>query len=253
MKIDARHGARWVRAAAVLALLGAGACDALPTGPGPAGGPLPGIDVSHWQGAIDWDAVAAAGVEFAFIKATEGGDYTDPRFAANWAGAGRVGVLRGAYHFFRPQTDARAQAEHFLRTVPLAPGDLPPVLDVEVTDGRSAQVIAAGVRTWLEEVERATGRRPIVYTRASFWTAQMGGGFGAYPLWVAHYGVSAPNVPAGWSGWTFWQHSDAGRVDGITGAVDLNWFNGDRAEMQAFASSGQIPAAGALNSGFSRR
>ena len=230
-----------MRAATVAGLLLAAACEDLPTGPGPASGPLPGIDVSHWQGEIGWDAVADGGVEFAFIKATEGGDYTDPRFTANWAGARRAGALRGAYHFFRPQTDAMAQAAHFLRTVPLAPGDLPPVLDVEVTDGRSLDAVAAGVRTWLQEVERATGRRPILYTRASFWTAQMGEGFGGYPLWVAHYGVASPNVPAGWSGWTFWQHSDAGRVEGISGGVDLDWFNGDREALEAFVATGQIP------------
>jgi lysozyme len=119
--------------------------------------------MSHWQGTIDWDAVAADGVEFAFIKATEGGDYVDPRFAANRAGAQRAGVVRG--DFFRPQTDAMAQAAHFPSTVQLAPGDLPPVLDVEVTDGRSAAVIAAGVRTWVQEVERATGRRPRRWPR----------------------------------------------------------------------------------------
>ena len=243
MKILARADARWLRAAAVVGLLLAAACGDLPTGPGPVDGPLPGIDVSHWQGAIDWDGVAGDGVEFAFIKATEGGDYTDPRFAANWAGARQAGVVRGAYHFFRPQTDAMAQAAHFLRTVPLAPGDLPPVLDVEVTDGRSLDVVAAGVRTWLQEVERATGRRPIIYTRASFWTAQMGGGYGGYPLWVAHYGVASPNIPSGWSGWTFWQHSDAGRVDGIAGDVDLNWFNGDRDALEAFIATVQ-PGAG---------
>lgn len=235
--------APWFRAAAVFSLLAVGACEDLPTGPGPAGGPLPGIDVSHWQGAIDWSAVRADGVEFAFVKATEGGDYTDPRFAANWAGARQAGVVRGAYHFYRPQTDAMAQAAHFLRTVTLAPGDLPPVLDVEVTDGRSADAIGAGVRTWLQEVERVTGRRPILYTRASFWTAQMGSGLGGYPLWVAHYGVASPRIPAGWSGWTFWQHSDAGRVDGISGGVDLNWFNGGRAELEAFVFGGEVPAA----------
>ncbi len=231
-----------MRAAAVGALLAAAACDGLSTGPAPDGDLLPGIDVSHWQGTIDWERVADAGIGFVFIKATEGGDYTDPKFAANWAGAARAGIPRGAYHFFRPQTDAAAQAQHFLNTVQLRAGDLPPVLDVEVTDGRSAAAIAAGVRTWLETVERATGRRPILYTRAGFWN-QVGGGFGVYPLWVAHYGVSEPAIPSGWSGWTFWQHSDAGRVDGIAADVDLNWFNGGLAELEAFVSTGQVPAA----------
>ena len=233
MKMKILSTRAWKRAAAAVALLAAAACDGLPTGPSPEAGRLAGIDVSHWQGTVDWDRVAGGGVAFVFIKATEGGDYTDPRFAENWAGAARAGIARGAYHFYRPQTEAAAQAQHFLRTVQLRAGDLPPVLDVEVTDGRSAEAISAGVRTWLETVERATGRRPIVYTRASFWTAQMGGGFGAYPLWVAHYGAAQPGIPAGWSGWTFWQHSDAGRVVGISGGVDLNWFNGSRGDLGA--------------------
>lgn len=225
-------GRAWGRVAAAVALLAAAACDDLATGPAPEGDLLPGIDVSHWQGAIDWPRVADDGVAFAFIKATEGGDYVDPAFAANWAGAAQAGVMRGAYHFYRPQTDAAAQAEHFLRTVQLRAGDLPPVLDVEVTDGRSASAIAAGVRTWLETVERATGRRPIVYTRAGFWN-QVGGGFGAYPLWVAHYGVASPAIPADWARWTFWQHSDTGRVAGIGGDVDLDWFTGGWEELRA--------------------
>jgi lysozyme len=240
-----RFGRRaWTRAAAAAALLAAAACDDLATGPAPDGDLLAGIDVSHWQGTVDWQRVAGDGVSFVFIKATEGGDYTDPAFAANWAGAARAGVARGAYHFYRPQTGAAAQAQHFLRTVQLRAGDLPPVLDVEVTDGQSAGAIAAGVRTWLETVERATGRRPIVYTRASFWTSQMGAGFGAYPLWVAHYGAASPAVPSGWSGWTFWQHSDSGRVAGISGNVDLNWFRGGWAELQALIQTGAVPAAG---------
>jgi lysozyme len=232
MKMKVFDRRTWGRMAAALALLASAACADLATGPAPEGDRLPGIDVSHWQGAVDWRRVADDGIVFAFIKATEGGDYTDPRFAANWAGAARAGVARGAYHFYRPQTDAAAQAQHFLRTVQLGAGDLPPVLDVEVTDGRSAAEIAAGVRTWLETVERATGRRPILYTRAGFWN-QVGGGLGAYPLWVAHYGVAEPAIPGDWDRWTFWQHSDAGRVDGVSGDVDLNWFAGGRDDLQA--------------------
>lgn len=238
MKMKHRLGRAWTRASAIVALLAAAACGDLATGPAPEGDRLAGIDVSHWQGTVDWTRVAGSGVAFAFIKATEGGDYTDPAFAANWAGAARAGVARGAYHFYRPQTDAAAQAQHFLRTVQPRAGDLPPVLDVEVTDGRSAAQIAAGVRTWLETVERATGRRPIVYTRASFWSGQMGGGFGAYPLWVAHYGAAEPNIPGDWDRWTFWQHSDGGRVAGISGDVDLNWFAGDGSDLQAFIQTG---------------
>ncbi|WP_329686128.1 glycoside hydrolase family 25 protein [Longimicrobium sp.] len=238
-----RSGRAWMRVAAAVALSASAACGDLATAPAPDGDRLAGVDVSHWQGAIDWNRAAGDGVSFAFIKATEGGDYVDPAFAANWAGAAAAGIPRGAYHFYRPQTDAAAQAQHFLRTVQLRAGDLPPVLDVEVTDGRPAAEIAAGVRTWLQTVERATGRRPIVYTRASFWTGQMGGGFGAYPLWVAHYGAAQPSIPADWSRWAFWQHSDAGRVAGITGDVDLNWFAGSWADLQAFIQTGAFSHA----------
>lgn len=239
MKIDfVRRG---VRAAAVLLAVSAAACD-LPTSPEPDGGDrVRGIDVSRWQGTIDWNAVAGDDVGFAFIKATEGGDFTDPRFAMNWAAARQAGVLRGAYHFYRPQTSATKQAEHFIRTVALAPGDLPPVLDVEVTDGASPDSIARGVRTWLETVERATGRRPIIYTRASFWTPSVGAALSEYPLWVAHYGAASPNLPAGWQRWTFWQFTDEGTVGGIAGPVDLDWFNGTRDQLRSFAATGAIP------------
>jgi len=238
-----RFGRMGGRLAAVVGVMAAAAaCSDSPTGlepgPEPTGYSVRGIDVSHWQGVIAWPSVAGAGVDFAFIKATEGGDYTDPRFSANWAGAWQAGIIRGAYHYFRPQTDAAAQARHFLATAQLQPGDLPPVLDVEATDGRPDSEIAAGVRTWLQMVEQATGRTPIVYTRASFWNPHLGPGDARYPLWVAHYDVPNPTLPGGWTSWTFWQHSDDGRVPGITGAVDLNWFNGTRAQLEALASGG---------------
>ncbi|HEX8391300.1 MAG TPA: GH25 family lysozyme [Longimicrobium sp.] len=227
MKITA-----FARAAAVVGALLLGACDTVPTGTSPFTDQVEGIDVSHWQGTIDWNAVAADRVDFAFIKATEGGDYTDPRFAANWTASARAGIPRGAYHFYRPQTDAAVQADLFLRVVQPQAGDLPPVLDVEVTDGRSAQAIAAGVRTWMQRVEQATGRRPILYVRAGFWNQNVGAAMPEYPLWVAHYDVVEPAIPAGWSRWTFWQYSQTGRVAGITGDVDLNHFAGTRQELR---------------------
>ena len=242
MKIRSDFLRRAVRGVAVLLAVTAAACEDLPTGPAPADDMVRGIDVSRWQGVIDWNAVAGDEVGFAFIKATEGGDFTDPRFADNWAAAKQAGVVRGAYHFYRPQTSATKQAEHFLRTVPLAAGDLPPVLDVEVTDGASPDSIARGVRTWLAAVERATGRRPIIYTRASFWTPSVGAALSEYPLWVAHYRVAEPKLPAGWGNWAFWQHTDEGRTAGIAGNVDQNWFNGTRDQLRTFAATGAIPA-----------
>jgi lysozyme len=193
----------------------------------------PGIDVSHHQGPIDWRAVRRGGVHFAFIKATEGGDWTDPAFARNWRRAREAGVLRGAYHYYRPQTHSAVQARHFLRTVRLAPGDLPPVLDVEVTDGVSDATLRRGVRNWLRIVEAETGKRPILYVSRRF-SARLGSGFGDYTLWIADYRGGSPYVPGGWRRWHFWQHSERGRVQGIAPRVDRNWFRGTRAELSRF-------------------
>jgi lysozyme len=183
---------------------------------------LSGLDVSHYQGEVDWRSVAESGVSFAFIKATDGIDDIDPRFAQNWAGAKAAGVVRGAYHFFRPRLDAQQQAGHFLRVVAMDNLALPPALDVEVTDGLAPSTIQMGIRTWLETVQAAFGCTPIVYTDPSFWRRNVAADFSAYPLWLACY-AAEPEVPATWQAWTFWQHTDRGNVNGISGQVDLNY------------------------------
>ncbi|MGH7484441.1 MAG: glycoside hydrolase family 25 protein, partial [bacterium] len=126
-----------------------------------------GIDVSHYQGAIDWNQVAQTGMAFAFIKATEGTADVDPQFQANWSGANAAGLLRGAYHFYQPGADPHQQAVSFLSVVEPGPGDLPPALDVE-TSGDPNEIIA-GIQVWLATVEQATGTAPILYTNPSFW------------------------------------------------------------------------------------
>lgn len=185
-----------------------------------------GIDVSHYQGVVDWKQVAQAGMAFAFAKATDGITYVDPQFSTNWAGMQSAGLLRGAYHFFEPNDDATAQAQHFLATVTLAKGDLPPVLDVEVTGGVSNEQIWSGVSTWLQLVEQKTGCQPILYTAPGFWNShQPDLALARYPLWLADY-AAQPTLPTGWTSWLFWQHSQTGSVAGVTGAVDLDLFNG---------------------------
>ena len=178
--------------------------------------------MSHYHGEVDWSAVAASGVRFAFIKATDGVDDVDPRFQQNWDGARVAAILRGAYHFFRPGLEARRQADHFLNVVTVDHLALPPALDVEVTDGMDRAALQQGLRSWLETVHAASGCRPIIYTDPSFWRESVAGDFSEYPLWLACY-ATEPEVPATWRAWTFWQHGDAGSVNGISGQVDLDY------------------------------
>jgi lysozyme len=193
-----------------------------------------GIDVSHLQQTIDWNEVRQAGKAFAFMKATDGITWTDPEFATNWSGAAAAGILRGAYHFYETNDDPTAQAESFLKVVQLAPGDLPPVVDIEKTkSGESASQIVQDLQTWLDVVEQATGRVPIIYTNPSYWNSLGTSAFGRYPLWVAEYGVQSPKLPSGWTSWTFWQSSESGTVAGISTTVDLDVFCGSLAELEA--------------------
>ena len=195
-----------------------------------------GIDVSHYQGDIDWARLARhqAGdfpLRFVFMKATEGGDHGDETFARNFGEARRHGFIRGAYHYFIPRTDALRQADFFIRTVPLDSGDLPPVLDVETTSGKSKAELQRAVKTWLDRVEGHYGVKPILYTSYKFKLRYLDDSlFNAYPYWIAHYYVDSVRYDGRWD---FWQHTDAGIVPGIEGNVDLNVFNGTLADLDS--------------------
>jgi lysozyme len=192
-----------------------------------------GIDVSHYQGTVSWPEVRQAGIEFAFAKATEGLTWTDPQLAVNWQGMKAAGLLRGAYHFFEPADDAAAQAQFFLQTVQLAAGDLPPVLDVE-TAGSSPTALWEGVETWLQTVAAATQVQPFLYLDPTFANTNLApASLSAYPLWIADYGATEPTLPAGWSSWLLWQHSQSGTVPGVAGAVDLDLLDGPIAKLVA--------------------
>jgi lysozyme len=207
-------------------------------------GAVPGVDVSHYQAHVDWEAVAGGGERFAFAKASEGLTSSDTYFADNWAGIKRAGLLRGAYHFYHPNSDPTQQAIHFLQALSkanggsprLAPGDLPAALDLEVTDGASTADLLAGAATWLAKVEAATGKRPIVYTFVSFWRTTLGNprGLADYPLWIAQLNVSAPATIGGWTNWQFWQFATQ-PLHGVSGAVDMDAFNGSYADLEAMA------------------
>lgn len=183
-----------------------------------------GIDVSAYQGRIDWAEVSRNHVKFAFIKATEGVTLRDSKFQRNWKAARKAGVYRGAYHYFQPTYDGAKQANLFTRTVPLAPGDLPPVLDVEHAEFHDVAVMRRNVATWLRLVERHYGVRPILYSNYSFYQRYLAGHFDKYPLWLAHYEVDQPRLPR--EKWIIWQHSDEAYIPGIRGTVDFNVFQG---------------------------
>jgi GH25 family lysozyme M1 (1,4-beta-N-acetylmuramidase) len=205
---------------------------------------VPGIDVSKWQATIDWDAVAADGIEYAFIRVSDGTANIDNKFARNWAEARRVGIRRGAYQFFRPNRDPIAQADILIDMMgTLLPGDLPPVLDLEAASGMSRAQVASRARQWLDRVEAATGVKPIVYTGPYFWRDAVGGpAWGVdHRLWVAHYTSGCPLTPSPWGAWTFHQYTDSGRVDGVPGNVDRNYFNGTLAQLDALTVDGTPP------------
>jgi lysozyme len=192
-----------------------------------------GIDISHYQSDIDWEAVSRQNIHFAFIKATEGKEWADPYFQQNWAAIKRVRLRRGAYHFFRPSISAKWQAQNFIAAVSLETGDLPPVLDLEVADNISDKAVTEGAKQWLELIEKQYKVRPIIYTNLNCYTRFVANGLSNYPIWIARYNEAAPVLPT-YKAWYFWQYGDKGRIEGINGDVDLNVFNGKLKDLERF-------------------
>ena len=195
---------------------------------------LKGIDVSRHNNDVDWAKVKASGQSFAFARVSDGITHVDGKFPDNWPAMKRVGIVRGAYQFFRPRRDPIEQADLMLQKIEeaggLQAGDFPPVLDLEVVDGQSASVVVTKAKAWLARVESKVGMKPIVYT-GNHMASTIGTNFAAYPLWIAHYTTACPRVPAGWDTWQFWQNSDKGRVPGVSGDVDTNFFQGGTSEL----------------------
>ncbi len=205
-----------------------------------------GIDVSKWQSSIDWPAVQGDGVVYAFVRVSDGTQYVDEQFEANWQGTKAAGILRGPYQYFRPGQDAIEQAQLFVDKIEQAGGfevgDLPPVIDVETTDGMPTPQAVQAVEEWIAHVEANTGRRTIIYTGSYFWDDNsFGSSLSSYPLWTAHYTSAAcPLVSDGWDHWTFWQYTSTGTVAGISGNVDENVFDGSLAQLEQFIQDSVI-------------
>src|SRR3954452_23999941 len=220
---------------------------------------LEGIDVSKWQGTIDYAKVAASGRRFVVAKATEGIGLTDPAWVANRTAAPAAGLLVTGYHFARPDlnpTDPVGEADWFVDQLGLTPGMLVPALDIERAGNLSVSDLVAWVGAWLDEVHAKTGTRPMIYTSPSFWQTHLGdtslfADQGYAILWVAHWFVSNPGVPGrnwGGHGWTFWQYDDCGTVPGMSGCVDLDRYNGLDLTAMTFGADFAIHASPASRS-----
>jgi lysozyme len=213
-----------------------------------------GMDVAGpYDEVTDWAAAKASGIDFAFIRVSDGLQYPDPWFDDYWPAAKAAGMLRGAYQFFRPDQDPIAQADFLLgKILPVTPGDLPPVLDLENAGDLTHEQVVASVQAWVDHVSAAIGRPPIVYAGLYSWPELTGGAdYTTSPLWIAQYTSAAcPNIPDPWTSWLFWQHTASGSAPGVTGtALDLDVFDGTLADLQAFATAapppcGTIPADG---------
>ena len=200
----------------------------------PHGYNIHGIDISHYQGDVNWKMLEQTRqgqfpVQFILMKATEGGDYADNKFVANFDSARAHGFIRGAYHFYNPKTDANKQADFFINSVKLEPGDLPPVLDIE-KKGRDVKKLQEDLKIWLRKVENHYGVKPIIYASYKFKTKYLNDSvFDSYPYWIAHYYVDSVRYQGEWK---FWQHTDVGTLPGIDEKVDLNIFNGSFSDLK---------------------
>lgn len=199
----------------------------------PQGYGIHGFDVSHHQGKINWEELRKTQqtpfpIRFVFMKASEGGDFSDTAFVHNFDMARRYGFIRGAYHFYNPKTDASRQADFFIRSVQLEPGDLPPVLDIE-TRSEDMPKLRRDLKVWLDKIEAHYRVKPILYTSYKFKNKYLNDSlFDSYPYWIAHYYVDSVEYKGQWK---FWQHTDAGTLPGIDEQVDLNVFNGNMDEL----------------------
>lgn len=209
----------------------------------PEGYEIHGIDISHYQGKIDWEQLRYAMIEgcplrFIMIKATEGSNRLDENFKDNFYQAREYGYIRGAYHFWSNKSSAREQAYYFLKMVKLENGDLPPVLDVEhKPKAQSVEDFQRDVLTWLHIVEDKYHVKPIIYTYFKFKEKYLNAPvFDDYPYWIAHYYVDKVEYKGAWK---FWQHTDVGRLPGIKGYVDFNIYNGSYYDMKKLTIGNQ--------------
>jgi lysozyme len=193
-----------------------------------------GLDVSEFQGKIDWTLVENIEndypLEFVFIRATAGNDSEDRQFATNWLGAKKSKIIRGAYHYYRPNENSLEQAQLFIKTVHLQKGDLPPVLDIEkLPKDQSLDSLKVGLKRWLKAVEKHYKVKPIIYTGEKYYDDFLKEEFSDYLFWIANYNFYREKIG---DDWLFWQFTEKASVSGIKGNVDVNIYNGDLEQLR---------------------
>ena len=202
-----------------------------------------GIDVSHYQGKIDWETVKNDNTDFSlgfvFVRATAGKNKLDSEYKNNWKGAKANGYLRGAYHYYRPDENSLKQADNFIKNVKLVKGDLPPVLDIEkIPNKQNLDSLKTGLKRWLVKVEKHYGVKPIVYSGESFYTDFLKKEFEGYDLWIANYSFFEEQIR---KEWLFWQFTDKAILEGIETNVDVDIYNGSFDELKSLAEIKSIP------------
>lgn len=197
-------------------------------------GKVIGIDVSEFQGKVDWEEVEILDekypVHFVFIRATAGNNRVDRQFRKNWEGAKENKIMRGAYHYYRPNENSIEQADLFIKTVKLQKGDLPPVLDIEkLPKNQSLDSLKVGLKRWLTKVEKHYQVRPIIYSGERYYSDFLKEEFGEYLFWIANYNFYREKIE---DDWLFWQFTEKASLPGIENRVDVNIYNGDLEQLQ---------------------
>jgi lysozyme len=207
-----------------------------------------GVDVSRWQGDIDWPTLRTQGANFVYIKATDGGDHLDPMFKKNWREAHQAGLKRGAYHFFYCCRVASEQADWFIRNVPKVEGALPPVIDVEYNGQSSCKRRLSPekrrekMQVFMDRLEAHYGQRPVIYTAPDFYADNLRGHFKNYPFWLRAVAEHPSKVYPG-RDFVFWQYSGSGLSQGVKGKIDLNVFNGTEAQWRRWVGGQALVAS----------
>lgn len=202
----------------------------------PDGYEVHGIDISRYQGKIDWEELSNTRlkgypISFVFMKSTEGASLRDSHFDKNWKEAQEAGLKKGAYHYFKPLTDPGKQAAFFISNTPLKTGDFPPVLDFEEDGNLDETELRRRLIIWLELVEKHYKVKPIIYCNADYFKNHIQDKLDGYPIWVAHFKTKKPRIHD--ESWHFWQYSESGKIAGIKGHVDLNVFNGSHEQLES--------------------